>query len=166
MRLVCSSWQGKFSCTTYRQYGSIIALAAHAKAGQSAVSQIPASITAQHEPAHHLHACSLCTTKVLQPRDDYAGKLATPGTLTTRSSALNEVLNCCCFIFTAAYLSLHDRQRQQDLMSGLEAELMQKLQQLQLLAVENQVLRLRGTVLEAAVAGRDDVVSLQACYNF
>jgi hypothetical protein len=43
-------------------------------------------------------------------------------------------------------------------MDSLETELAEKLQQLQLLTAENEMLRLRESVLEAAVAGREEVV--------
>jgi hypothetical protein len=43
-------------------------------------------------------------------------------------------------------------------MSGLEAEVTQRMQHLQLLTAENNMLKLRASVLEAAVAGREHVV--------
>ncbi|WIA09466.1 hypothetical protein OEZ85_008867 [Tetradesmus obliquus] len=52
------------------------------------------------------------------------------------------------------------RQRLHDMMSGLEAEVTQKMQQLQLLTSENEMLKLRASVLGAAVAGREDVVRM------
>jgi hypothetical protein len=55
------------------------------------------------------------------------------------------------------YLML-SRERHLKFMAGLETEVTQKMQQLQLLTAENEMLRLRAAVLEAAVAGRDEVV--------
>jgi hypothetical protein len=50
------------------------------------------------------------------------------------------------------------RDRQRGLMASLETELAEKMQQLQLLTAENEMLQLRASVLEAAVAGREEVV--------
>ncbi|WIA14140.1 hypothetical protein OEZ85_002682 [Tetradesmus obliquus] len=50
------------------------------------------------------------------------------------------------------------RQRQRGLMAGLEAELEGKLGQLQLLAAENEMLKLRASVLESTVASREYAV--------
>ncbi|KAF6265631.1 hypothetical protein COO60DRAFT_865645 [Scenedesmus sp. NREL 46B-D3] len=47
------------------------------------------------------------------------------------------------------------RERQRGLMASLEAELEGKLRQLQLLAAENEMLKLRSSVLEATVANRE-----------
>jgi hypothetical protein len=50
------------------------------------------------------------------------------------------------------------RDRQRGMIDSLETELAEKLQQLQLLTAENEMLRLRESVLEAAVASRAEVV--------
>jgi hypothetical protein len=64
------------------------------------------------------------------------------------------------------------RERQRGLMASLEAELEGKMGQLQLLAAENEMLKLRAAVLESTVASREVAVSynqawqvLQACLN-
>lgn len=46
-------------------------------------------------------------------------------------------------------------------MAGLEAELEGKLGQLQLLAAENEMLKLRASVLESTVASREYAVRLR-----
>eukprot|EP00775_Hariotina_reticulata_P004392 gene4392-4645_t len=53
----------------------------------------------------------------------------------------------------AVFLFVQERQR--DTISSLEAELSDKLAQLQVLAAENELLKLRSTVLEATVKGRE-----------
>jgi hypothetical protein len=50
------------------------------------------------------------------------------------------------------------RERQRCIVSCLEADVTDKLSQLQLLAAENDKLKLRGSVLEAAVQSREDQV--------
>jgi hypothetical protein len=52
-------------------------------------------------------------------------------------------------------LALLCRERQRDTISSLEAELSDKLAQLQVLAAENELLKLRSTVLEATVKGSE-----------
>lgn len=44
-------------------------------------------------------------------------------------------------------------------MSTLEAEVAEKMAQLQVLSAENEMLKLRAAVLEATVANREDQVS-------
>jgi hypothetical protein len=59
-----------------------------------------------------------------------------------------------CYIVTCNY-----RERQRGLVASLEAELEGKLGQLQLLAAENEMLKLRAAVLESTVASREVAVS-------
>lgn len=58
---------------------------------------------------------------------------------------------CCC---------LYCRERQKATISSLEAEVNQKLAELQLLSEENEMLKLRSAVLEAVTSGREYHVSV------
>jgi hypothetical protein len=51
------------------------------------------------------------------------------------------------------------RERQKETISSLEAEVTEKLAQLQALSAENEMLKLRSAVLEATVKGREYHVS-------
>lgn len=51
------------------------------------------------------------------------------------------------------------RERQKETISNLEAEVTEKLAQLQALSAENEMLKLRSAVLEATVKGREYHVS-------
>jgi NADH:ubiquinone oxidoreductase subunit F (NADH-binding) len=57
--------------------------------------------------------------------------------------------SCCCCC----------RERQKETISSLEAEVTEKLAQLQALSAENEMLKLRSAVLEATVKGREYHVS-------
>lgn len=55
------------------------------------------------------------------------------------------------------------RERQKATISTLEAEVSQKLAELQVLADENEMLKLRSAVLEAVTSGREYHVSNFSC---
>jgi hypothetical protein len=62
---------------------------------------------------------------------------------------------CCCLC-----CCLYRRERQKATISSLEAEVNQKLAELQLLSEENEMLKLRSAVLEAVTSGREYHVSV------
>ncbi|GBF90314.1 hypothetical protein Rsub_02420 [Raphidocelis subcapitata] len=57
------------------------------------------------------------------------------------------------------------RERQKELISELESEVVQKVEQMELLSQENQLLKLRTRVLESAVEGRDEQLKIMKDYG-